>query len=84
MCQATAAIITDRIRSIGSMSRDAVGPATLALERSNRRPRVNCEKECSVVGGSMDSFADLLSSLTEANGEESFPTISWTFDDDEK
>lgn len=79
---------SNRRRSLVDLS--SVGPATLALEQSNKRRRVSDEKEdvdaapstTSSVGAA-DSLDDLFASLAESNEEEQFPTIAWDFDDDD-
>ena len=84
MCQLTASTMTvsSRIRSIESVwgndsSSMLVGPATLALERSQKRRRVSENEETS----SFAATADLFASLVDSNEEEAFPTIAWDFDD---
>ena len=56
-----------------------VGPATLALERSQKRRRVSENEETS----SFAATADLFASLVDSNEEDAFPTIAWDFDDDD-
>ena len=80
-----------RIRSIDSLidsddSGNLIGRATLALELSqnNKRRRVSHDDDASSVC-SMDSLAeDLFDSISAINEEVPFPTIAWTFDDDEE
>ena len=73
-----------RTRSIHALC--CIGPATLTLERSQKRRRVSNEKEqvlSSVLPCSgVDSLDGLFSSLVQANAEDQFPIVAWVFDDD--
>lgn len=72
MCQEP----TPRTRSIQTLG---LGPATLALERTQKRRRVSNERE---EVSSVGCLVDLYASLVQSNEEEAFPTIAWVFDDE--